>query len=90
MTLEKLIVVQIVIGHDHGTSGFNSILVQPDVFEVLGFAVPEEELESGLWEDRIKEYRDDRKIPYYTVEQALELDGVEAAIIECEDMYLTK
>ena len=90
MTLEKLKVVQIGIGHDHGTSGFNSILVQPDVFEVLGFAVPEEELESGLWEDRIKEYRDDRKIPYYTVEQALELDGVEAAIIECEDMYLTK
>ncbi len=88
--MEKLKVVQIGIGHDHGTSGFNSILVQDDVFDVLGFAVPEEELASGLWESRIIEYRDDRKIPYYTVEEALALDGVEAAVIECEDLYLTK
>ena len=40
--MEKLKVVQIGIGHDHGTSGFNSILAQPEVFEVLGFAVPKD------------------------------------------------
>ena len=88
--MEKLKVVQIGIGHDHGTSGFNSILAQPEVFEVLGFAVPKEELDSKKWDDRIKEYRDDRKIPYFTVEEALSLPGVEAAIVECEDIYLTK
>ena len=88
--MEKLKVVQIGIGHEHGTSGFNAILCQDDVFDVLGFAVPEEELESGLWESRIIEYRDDRQIPYYTVEEALNLPGVEAAVIESEDVYLTK
>lgn len=89
--MEKLKVVQIGIGHDHGTSGFNSILCQDDVFDVLGFAVPEEELRHGVWGDRIDEYRVDRKVPYYdTVEEALSLDGLEAAIIECEDVYLTK
>lgn len=88
--MEKLKTIQIGIGHDHGTSGFNSILYQSEIFEVLGFAVPEEELNSGLWESRIKEYRDDRKIPYYTVDEILNLEGVEAAVIECEDLYLTK
>ena len=88
--MEKLKVVQIGIGHDHGTSGFNSILSQQEVFEVLGFAVPEEELSGHKWDDRIKEYRDDRKIPYFSVEEALSQQGLEAAIIECEDLYLTK
>ena len=87
--MDKLKVVQIGIGHDHGTSGFNSILEQDEVFDVLGFAIPQEELDSKKWEDRIEEYRDDRKIPYYTVEEALCLEGVEAAVIECEDIYLT-
>jgi predicted dehydrogenase len=88
--MDKLKVIQIGIGHDHGTSGFNSILRQPDVFDVVGFAVPEEELESGKWEDQISEYRDQRKIPYYSVEEILNLPNVEAALIECEDLFLTK
>ena len=49
--------------------------------KILGFAVPKEELDSKKWDDRIKEYRDDRKIPYFTVEEALSLPGVEAAIV---------
>ena len=77
--MDKLKVIQIGIGHDHGTSGFNSILRQPDVFDVIGFAVPDEELESGKWEDQISEYRDQRKIPYYSVEEILNLPNVEAA-----------
>lgn len=88
--MDKLKVVQIGIGHDHGTSGFNSILAQDEIFDVLGFAVPQEELDSKQWESRIVEYRDDRKIPYYTVEEALSLPGLEAVIVECEDLYLTK
>lgn len=88
--MDKLKVVQIGVCHDHGTSGFNSILSQPEVFEVLGFAVPEEEYANRNCLKIISEYRDDRKIPMYAVEEALELPEVEAAIIECEDMYLTK
>lgn len=88
--MEKLKVVQIGIGHDHGTSGFNSILSQDEYFDVLGFAIPQEELDSGKWESRIAEYRDDRKVPYYSVENALNLSGLEAVIVESEEMYLTK
>lgn len=88
--MKKLKVVQIGIGHDHACSGFNSILAQSDVFEVLGFAVPQEELECGLWEDRIRYYRNELGIPYYTVEEILKLNCAEAALIETEDLYLTK
>ena len=86
--MKKLKVVQIGIGHDHGTSGFNSILRLDDIYDVLGFAVPDCEVEK--FADRIKEYRDDRKIPYYSIEEALNLPGVEGAIIETEDINLTK
>ena len=65
--MDKLKVIQIGIGHDHGTSGFNSILRQTDVFDVVGFAVPDEELISGKWETQISEYRDQRKIPYFSL-----------------------
>jgi len=93
--MKKLNVIQIGLGHDHATSGFNSILKQDDIFNVLGFAVPEDEfyacqLEDMNYKDRIKEYRDDRKIPFYTVEEALNLPDVEAAIIETDENNLTK
>ena len=88
--MEKLRIIQIGLGHDHAMSGFNSMLAQSDIFEVVGFALPEEELESGKWTDRIEEYRDKRGIPYYSLEEILKLEGVEAASIETEDLYLTK
>ena len=88
--MDKLKVIQIGIGHDHATSAFNSILFQNEVFEVLGFAVIEEELDNKEYESRIAEYKEDRKIPMYSVSEALDLPGVEAAVIECEELYLTK
>ena len=42
--MEKLKIIQIGVCHDHGTSAFNSILKQKNLFEVVGFAVTEEEL----------------------------------------------
>lgn len=86
--VKKLNIIQLGIGHDHGTSGFNSILKQDDIFNVVGFAVPECETEK--FADRIKEYRDDRKIPYYSIEDILNLPDVDAAIIESEEKNLTK
>ena len=39
------------------------------------------------YDERIKEYKDEKNIPFYTVEQALNLPGVEAAIIETNEKY---
>ena len=90
--MEKLKVIQIGVCHDHGTSAFNSILKQKEYFEVLGFAVTPEELreESILSNKIIAEYRDERKVKLYTVEEALQLPGVEAAVIETREAYLNK
>lgn len=90
--MEKLKVVQIGVCHAHGTSGFNSILRQPEYFEVLGFAVTPEELkeDAELCKQIITEYRDERQIPMYTVEEALHLPGVEAAVVETREKYLVQ
>lgn len=90
--MDKLKIIQIGVCHDHGTSGFNSILRQPELFDVLGFVVTPEEFaeEPKHCEEIIKEYRDDRGVKLYTVEEALTLDGVEAAAVECREQYLNK
>lgn len=90
--MEKLKVIQIGVCHDHGTSAFNSILRQQELFEVLGFAVTPEELseEPEHCDEIIKEYRDERNIKMYTVEEALSLAGVEAAVVETREQYLNK
>ncbi len=86
--MKKMKVVQIGIGHDHATSAFNSILKQDDVFDVVGFAVPEREEEK--YAARIAEYRDQRGVPYYSVEELLALPDIEGAVIETEERNLSK
>lgn len=90
--MEKLKIIQIGVCHDHGTSAFNSILRQPELFDVLGFAVTPEELENepDLCNQIIAEYRDGRGIKMYTVDEALALPDAEAAVIECREQYLNK
>mgnify|MGYP004600026211 CR=1 FL=1 len=87
-TLRKIKVIQIGIGHDHATSALNSLLRQPDIFEVLGFAVPESEEEK--YPERIAEYTDGGLLKKYSVDELLALPGVEAAVIETEELVLTK
>lgn len=84
--MKKLKVIQIGLGHDHATSALNSLLRQSDIFDVLGFAVPESE--NAKFKSRIAEY--DGILKKYTVEDALSLPGVEAAVIETEELSLTK
>lgn len=86
--MKKLKVVQIGIGHDHATSAFNSILKQTDLFEVMGFAVPE--YEETKYAARIKEYRDDRKIRQLSIKEIFDLPGLEGAVIETEETYLAE
>lgn len=86
--MKKLKVVQIGIGHAHATSAFNSILKQDELFEVVGFAVPESEKTD--FPDRIAEYRDDRGVKFYSVEEALNIPGLDGAVIETEEKNLTR
>lgn len=90
--MEKLKIIQIGVCHDHGTSAFNSILKQKNLFEVVGFAVTEEELreEKSHCDEIIAEYRDGRGIKMYTTEDILRLPDVQAAVIETREQYLNK
>ncbi len=83
--LKKLKTVQIGLGHDHATGAMDTMLARDDFYEVLGFAVPDSERE--LCAKQIESYKN-RGVPYYTVEEALHLPGVEAAVIETEEVSL--
>lgn len=81
-------VVQIGLGHDHATQIFDSMLRQKDIFDVVGFAVPESEEIDFV--ERITKYRDELKIPKLTVEEALSSQDLEGAVIETEEVNLTR
>ncbi len=85
--MKPLKVVIIGLGHDHATGIFDSILSLPKYYEVLGFAVPQEE--EVPFADRVKQYKE-QNIPYFSVEEALSLPGVEGAVIETEEKNLTQ
>ena len=56
--MKKLRVIQIGVIHAHGISAFNSILKQEEIFDVVGFAVPESEMDESSY--IIAEYRNNR------------------------------
>ena len=85
--VKKLKVIQVGVGHDHAMYIFDSIISQTDVFEVVGFAVPD--CEKVRFESQII-HCINNNIPEYTVEEALDLPGLDGAIIETEEKNLTK
>ena len=82
--MRKINVVQIGIGHDHAPMIMNAMRSNPDVFNVLGYAITEGE---GLTENNGAPYKGLRR---YHAEQALSLDGLDAAVIETNDYNLAK
>lgn len=84
--MKKIKVVQIGIGHDHATAILDSLLRQPDVFEVAALAVPENE--KSDYADRIEKYI--KKIPVISAGEALEFKDIDAVIVETEEKNLTK
>ena len=85
--MKTLRVILIGLGHDHATSIYDSVLLQKDLFEVVGFAVPESELTD--FPEKVSTYRDRRHLPMYTVEELLALPDIDGAIIETEEVNLT-
>lgn len=71
--------------HSHGGSIIRSLLRQSDLFEVVGYALPEKEREK--FPERMADFGDLREM---TVEEILNDAFIEAVAVETEEIYLTK
>jgi len=71
--------------NSHGNEIFRNMLEQSDLFEVVGYAFPENE--RTLFPERMKLFEGHREM---TVEEILRDPTIEAVTVETEETYLTK
>ncbi len=84
--MRKIKIAQIGTSHNsHGDFIFNSIKKQSDIFEVIGYAMPENEKEK--FPGHMVGFEECREM---TVEEILKNPEIEAVAIETEEMHLTK
>lgn len=69
----------------HGDGIFKTMLRHPDVFEVVGYALPENEREK--FPQRMAAFGD---LPELSLEQILNDPTIDAVTVETEEIYLTK
>ncbi len=84
--MRKIKVAQIGISaNSHGWHIFKSIAKQNDIFQIVGYALPENEREK--FPDKVKIFDSYREM---TVEEILSNPEIEAVVVETEEIYLTK
>lgn len=83
--MRKIRVVQIGLGHDHAALVLESMMRQKEIFDVAGIALPESEQTD--FADRAAKFKN---IPYLSVEEALALPNLDGAVIETEEVNLTR
>lgn len=83
--MERIRVAQIGTKHVHGRSAFASMKNQPELFQVLGVAEPDPDRAYFLKE--CPTYQD---YPAYSVEELLNLPGLQAVTIETDEPNLSK
>ena len=71
--------------NSHGSDIWNSLIKQSDIFEICGYAMPENEKEK--FPERMKVFDG---YPELTVEEILNNPEIEAVAVETEEIYLTK
>lgn len=71
--------------YSHGNDVFETMVACPDVFEIVGYAMPEGEKENFSSQMAVFE-----RYPEMTVEDILADPTIEAVVIETEELYLTK
>ena len=71
--------------YSHGSSIFASLLKQSDIFDVVGYALPESEKEK--FPHAVKVFEGQREM---TVEEILNDPEIEAVAVETEEIYLLK
>ena len=72
-------------GHSHGRDIFKTLAALPEMFEIVGYALPEGEREK--FPDRMKAFEGYREL---TVSEILNDKSIEAVTVETEEIYLTK
>lgn len=84
--MNKIKIAQIGTSLDsHGTQIWGSLLKQSDIFDVVGYALPENEREK--FPERMKDFEGFREM---TVEEILSDESIVAVTVETEEIYLTK
>ena len=71
--------------YSHGSPIFNSLKKQSELFEIAGYAMPENEREK--FPEQMKHFEGYREM---TVEEILNDPEIEAVTVETEEIYLTK
>ncbi|MCQ2445607.1 MAG: hypothetical protein MJ141_01810, partial [Clostridia bacterium] len=98
--MRKIKVAQIGAEHDHASSAFGSLKKQSDIFDLVGYAIPEGETNvapqayEGYTPMTVKElkttYVYKGETNPMTVEELLDTPGLEAVVIETSETNLTK
>lgn len=84
--MRKIKIAQIgTSGNSHGNHIWNSLKKQTDIFDIVGYAFPENEREK--FPNLMEQYEN---YPEMTVEEILSNPEIEAVTIETEEIYLTK
>lgn len=84
--MKKLKVVQIGAEHDHAPEAIRSLLRQSDVFDFVGYVIPDDEPTSYY-----ERFRSDyTSSPRLTLEEAFAIPDLDAAVIETSEKHLTK
>ena len=84
--MQKVRIAQIGTSQNsHGNQIWNSLRKQSDVFEIIGYALPENERKK--FPDRMKDFAGYREM---TVEEILNDPSIEAVAVETEEIYLSK
>lgn len=84
--MRKIKIAQIgTTDNSHGNDIWENIKRQNGIFEIVGFAFPENEREK--FPERMKSFDGYKE---YTVEEIISNSEIEAVIIETEELYLTK
>ena len=71
--------------NSHGNQIWNSLIKQRDIFEICGYAMPENEKEK--FPERMEKFKG---YPELTVDEIMKNPEIEAVVIETEEIYLTK
>ena len=82
----RLKVIQIGGEHDHAVPVLDSMVSQKDLFEVAAYALPEDDAtwQYNMYKDRFGD------VPRLPLKEALELPGIQGAVIETSEKNLTK
>lgn len=82
--MEKVKIAQIGIGHDHAPMIFSSLTKQSDIFEVVGYYLPDGEAER--YSEKLECFNGYKKL---TIEEIMENPEVTAVTIETEEANLS-